>query len=105
MNPFGTPIDATTVSGTRKKRKSPADLRRDAARAQKRIEQRLSERSDAWAEGGRSEYLVVRQDGDTTPCNGADAYLHHETAGSLKGLNVEKRHAMHGLRLGSKELS
>lgn len=97
MKPAATPSAATLVSGT-PKRRSPSDLRRDAARVQRRIEQRLTERSEAWADGGRSEFLVIRQDGAPTPAKGDDGYLHRETAGSLKALHTEKRHAMHGIR-------
>ena len=100
MRPADTPIEALPVSAVPRKR-SAAQRRRDAARVQKRIEQRLGERFDVWAAGdGRSEFLVVRQDGDATPGRGADAYLHRETAGSLKGLHVEKRNALRDTRLG-----
>lgn len=81
-------------------------MRREAARAQKRIEQRLAERSEAWSTGdGRDPFTVLRQDGEPTLAKGDDGYLRrNETPGSLRALNVEKRHAMHGLELGSKEL-
>lgn len=102
-----TDTQAAPVSGTpSKKHRSPSDLRRDAARAQKRIEQRLAERSEAWSTGdGRDPFTVLRQDGEPTLAKGDDGYLRrNETPGSLRALNVEKRHAMYGLQLGSKEL-
>lgn len=102
MRPTANPNEALPVTAAPAKR-SAAQRRRDAARVQKRIEQRLAERSEAWASGdGRAALTILRQDGDRTP-NGPDAYLHHEVPGSLKHMHADKRHAMHGTRLGTKE--
>lgn len=93
MRPKRSRIEAVPATGTpTKKHRSPSDRRRDAERIQKRIEQRLAERHDAWASGqGRDEFTVIRQDGAPGHEGGPDAYLHQETPGSLAGLHVERR--------------